>query len=235
MMVSDTEDAPEAGRWFIMKSKKLTAGAVLLVLFLILIVLIKTVDVQPVGPENSQIGLAAINTSFHNLTGLQMTLYKVTQVTGYLAILSVVIFGLWGVWQLIQRKSIARMDKDILLLGGLYAALAVCYLFFEKCIINYRPVILDEGLEASFPSSHTMLAMCLMLAAMEQVRRRLKDQPLGRILSMVCAVLLAVTVIGRLLSGVHWLTDILGGLLLGGALYLFYAGLIDLLRQRGRI
>ena len=235
MMVSDTEDAPEAGRWFIMKSKKLTAGAVLLVLFLILIVLIKTVDVQPVGPENSQIGLAAINTSFHNLTGLQMTLYKVTQVTGYLAILSVVIFGLWGVWQLIQRKSIARMDKDILLLGGLYAALAVCYLFFEKCIINYRPVILDEGLEASFPSSHTMLAMCLMLAAMEQLRRRLKDQPLGRILSMVCAVLLAVTVIGRLLSGVHWLTDILGGLLLGGALYLFYAGLIDLLRQRGRI
>lgn len=218
-----------------MKSKKLTAGAVLLVLFLILIVLIKTVDVQPVGPEKSQIGLAAINTSFHNLTGLQMTLYKVTQVTGYLAILSVVIFGLWGVWQLIQRKSIARMDKDILLLGGLYAALAVCYLFFEKCIINYRPVILDEGLEASFPSSHTMLAMCLMLAAMEQLRRRLKDQPLGRILSMVCAVLLAVTVIGRLLSGVHWLTDILGGLLLGGALYLFYAGLIDLLRQRGRI
>ena len=126
-------------------------------------------------------------------------------------------------------------DKDILLLGGLYAALAVCYLFFEKCIINYRPVILDEGLEASFPSSHTMLAMCLMLAAMEQLRRRLKDQPLGRILSMVCAVLLVVTVIGRLLSGVHWLTDILGGLLLGGALYLFYAGLIDLLRQRGRI
>ena len=235
MRVSDTEDAPEAGRWFIMKSKKLTAGAVLLALFLILIVLIKTVDVQPVGPENSQIGLAAINTSFHNLTGLQMTLYKVTQVTGYLAILSVVIFGLWGVWQLIQRKSIARMDKDILLLGGLYAALAVCYLFFEKCIINYRPVILDEGLEASFPSSHTMLAMCLMLAAMEQLRRRLKDQPLGRILSMVCAVLLVVTVIGRLLSGVHWLTDILGGLLLGGALYLFYAGLIDLLRQRGRI
>ena len=235
MRVSDTEDAPEAGRWFIMKSKKLTAGAVLLVLFLILIVLIKTVDVQPVGPENSQIGLAAINTSFHNLTGLQMTLYKVTQVTGYLAILSVVIFGLWGVWQLIQRKSIARMDKDILLLGGLYAALAVCYLFFEKCIINYRPVILDEGLEASFPSSHTMLAMCLMLAAMEQLRWRLKDQPLGRILSMVCAVLLVVTVIGRLLSGVHWLTDILGGLLLGGALYLFYAGLIDLLRQRGRI
>ena len=235
MRVSDTEDAPEAGRWFIMKSKKLTAGAVLLVLFLILIVLIKTVDVQPVGPENSQIGLAAINTSFHNLTGLQMALYKVTQVTGYLAILSVVIFGLWGVWQLIQRKSIARMDKDILLLGGLYAALAVCYLFFEKCIINYRPVIMDEGLEASFPSSHTMLAMCLMLAAMEQLRRRLKDQPLGRILSMVCAVLLAVTVIGRLLSGVHWLTDILGGLLLGGALYLFYAGLIDLLRQRGRI
>lgn len=54
MRVSDTEDAPEAGRWFIMKSKKLTAGAVLLVLFLILIVLIKTVDVQPVGPENSQ-------------------------------------------------------------------------------------------------------------------------------------------------------------------------------------
>ena len=127
------------------------------------------------------------------------------------------------------------MDKDILLLGGLYAALAVCYLFFEKCIINYRPVILDEGLEASFPSSHTMLAMCLMLAAMEQLRRRMKDQPLGRILSIVCAVLLAVTVIGRLLSGVHWLTDILGGLLLGGALYLFYAGLIDLLRQRGRI
>ena len=215
-----------------MKTKKMTAACVLFVLFLLLIVLIKTVDVQTVGPENAQIGLAGLNTGFHKMTGLQMSLYKVTQITGYLAILTAVLFAAYGVWQMVQRKSLARVDRDLYALAGLYVALGMCYIFFEKCIVNYRPVILDEGLEASFPSSHTMLATCLLLAAFEQVRRRMKGQTLGNVLCILCAVLLAVTVLGRLFSGVHWLTDILGGLLLGNSLYLFYAAVVDWLGKK---
>ena len=215
-----------------MKSKKLTAGIVLFVLFLVLILVLRTVDVQTVGPEDAKVGLAGLNTAFHNMTGLQMALYKITQVTGAIAILTAVFFAGLGVWQLIARKSLAKVDRDIFLLAGLYCALAVCYIFFEKVIINYRPVILDEGLEASFPSSHTMLSICLLMAAMEQIRRRMKDQPLGKVLSVLCMILLAVTVLGRLFSGVHWLTDIAGGVLLGGSLYLIYAGIEEYLEKK---
>ena len=140
----------------------LALSAALLILFTALIVAIKTVDVQNVGPNGSQIGLATLNLRVHQRTGLQMGWYDITDKLGKICILIAPCFALLGLYQLIRRRSLKRVDADLWALAGLYVALGAAYVLFEKVIINYRPVILptETALEASFPSSHTMLAVC---------------------------------------------------------------------------
>ena len=195
-------------------------------LFLLLLLFLKNVDVQPVGPEGSLVGFAGINSSFHNMFGYQAWLYKATGYAGYLALLVAAGFGLYGIIQLIRRKHLSEVDPDLFLLAGLYVVVLVLYVLFEKIVINYRPVILEDGLEASFPSSHTMMAICILVPAMEQFRRRLRS-PWRTPAVILSGILLAVIVLGRLLSGVHWLTDILASILLSTGLVLLYQSFVD--------
>ena len=214
--------------------KKCITSAVCFGLFLLLILLIKTVDVAAVGPEGTEIGLSKLNVAVHNLFGENLDWYKVTNVLGYLAILIGLCFAAMGGLQLIYRRSILKVDKEILLLGALYVVTVIFYIFFEKVIVNYRPILLPdgEGVEASFPSSHTMLS-CVILGSGLQLLKKYgkKNKTLQLVLTVVFAVMLALIVAGRLISGVHWFTDILGGILLSVALLNAYEGLLKLWKR----
>ena len=214
--------------------KKFITSAVCFGLFLLLILLIKTVDVAAVGPEGTEIGLSKLNVAVHNLFGENLGWYKVTNVLGYLAILIGLCFAAMGGLQLIYRRSILKVDKEILLLGALYVVTVIFYIFFEKVIVNYRPILLPdgEGVEASFPSSHTMLS-CVILGSGLQLLKKYgkKNKTLELVLTVVFAVMLALIVAGRLISGVHWFTDILGGILLSVALLNAYEGLLKLWKR----
>jgi len=214
--------------------KKCITSAVCFGLFLLLILLIKTVDVAAVGPEGTEIGLSKLNVAVHNLFGENLGWYKVTNVLGYLAILIGLCFAAMGGLQLIYRRSILKVDKEILLLGALYVVTVIFYIFFEKVIVNYRPILLPdgEGVEASFPSSHTMLS-CVILGSGLQLLKKYgkKNKTLELVLTVVFAVMLALIVAGRLISGVHWFTDILGGILLSVALLNAYEGLLKLWKR----
>ena len=199
-------------------------GAISFVLFAILTVLVKTVDVKPIGPLGSEIGLSGINIYFRDLIGVNMTLYNVTELLGYLAIAVAAYFAGLGVGQLAKRKSIKAVDRNLIVLGGFFVAVACAYLLFEIAVINYRPIITDGELEASFPSSHTMLSFCVFGAAIHQLLNRISNKALRAASASVCAVLIAATVVGRLLSGVHWFTDIIGGILISISLLMFYIG-----------
>ena len=206
----------------------LALSAALLILFAALIVAIKTVDVQNVGPNGSQIGLATLNLRVHQRTGLQMGWYDITDKLGKICILIAPCFALLGLYQLIRRRSLKRVDADLWALAGLYVALGAAYVLFEKVIINYRPVILptETALEASFPSSHAMLAVCLVSSALVQAERRIGNQKVLFLLDVLGVLMMLVMSVGRLASGVHWLTDVLGGVLLGAALTAAYAGVV---------
>lgn len=206
----------------------LALSAALLILFAALIVAIKTVDVQSIGPNGSQIGLATLNLRVHQRTGLQMGWYDITDKLGKICILIAPCFALLGLYQLIRRRSLKRVDADLWALAGLYVALGAAYMLFEKVIINYRPVILptETALEASFPSSHTMLAVCLVSSALVQAERRIGNQKVLFLLDVLGVLMMLVMSVGRLASGVHWLTDVLGGVLLGVALTAAYAGVV---------
>ena len=215
--------------------KKCITSAVCFGLFLLLILLIKTVDVAAVGPEGTEIGLSKLNVAVHNLFGENLGWYKVTNVLGYLAILIGLCFAAMGGLQLIYRRSILKVDKEILLLGALYVVTVIFYIFFEKVIVNYRPILLPdgEGVEASFPSSHTMLS-CVILGSGLQLLKKYgkKNKTLQLVLTVVFAVMLALIVAGRLISGVHWFTDILGGILLSVALLNAWEGAVKLWKSR---
>lgn len=195
----------------------------LLAAFVFWTLLVRFVDVSPIGPQGSSVGIATLNEAVHRMTGVYMTLYELTDWLGLIPILVALGFGVLGLVQWIQRKSIAKVDRSILALGVFYVVVVAVFLLFEKVVINYRPVLIDGVLEASYPSSTTLLVMCVIPTAMMQFHMRIKNPTIRRIVLLGCGVFLTFMVIGRLLSGVHWVTDIVGGLLLSAGLVTAYS------------
>ena len=215
--------------------KKFIIAAVCFGLFLLLILLVKVVDVAPVpAVEGTEIGLSKLNMAIHDLFGEDLGWYKITNLLGYLAILIALCFAAVGGLQLIYRRSILKVDKELLLLGGLYVVTVIFYVLFEKVIVNYRPMLMPDGTgpEASFPSSHTMLSCVILGSGLGLLKKYTKkNKTIQLVLTVLFAVMLALIVAGRLLSGVHWFTDILGGILLSTALLNAYDGLLLLWKK----
>jgi undecaprenyl-diphosphatase len=198
-------------------------------MFIIWILVIKTVDVAKIGPQNTAVGLSHINKNIHELFGVNMVWYNITEVIGFVAIGVAAIFAIIGFVQLIKRKSLFKVDKEIIALGGLFVVVIGLYALFEKVIINYRPVIMEGSneVEASFPSSHTMLICTVMGGTIIIIGKYIKDAKVAKILRIVCGVMILITVCGRLVSGVHWFTDIVGGVLISVALVGAFSVAVD--------
>lgn len=202
--------------------KKIGLTIGLLAAFALWTIAVCTLDVQPIGPNGSAVGFAALNSSFHRWTGVHMLLYTITDWLGLVPLCFVLGFGMLGFVQLIQRRSLWKVDRSILVLGGFYIVVIAAYVFFEMIVVNYRPVLIDGYLEASYPSSTTLLVMCVMPTAMMQLHSRIRKQRLRKIVNGMILIFTVFMVVGRLVSGVHWLTDIVGGALLSAGLVMLY-------------
>lgn len=189
---------------------------------------IQFIDVQTIGPQGSSVGFATLNGFVHNLTGVHMSLYAITDWLGLVPLAFVMGFALLGLVQWIKRKYLLKVDYSILVLGGFYIVVMAVYVLFEVFVVNYRPVLIGRILEASYPSSTTMLVMCVMPTAIMQFNARIKNNILKRFVASAITVFVVFMVIGRLLSGVHWFTDIIGGALLSAGLVLMYRAIIRL-------
>ena len=202
--------------------RDLLAGGGLIGAFALWTVMIQYIDVQAVGQNGTRIGFAAFNMWFHQLTDVHLTLYTITDWLGLVPIFICLCFGVLGLVQLINRRSLYRVDQDILLLGVYYVLVIFCYLVFEMIPINYRPVLIEERLEASYPSSTTLLVLSVMPTLMFQAYRRARDPLIKRTAAVFVIIFSVFMVIGRLLSGVHWATDIFGSILLSAGLFSLY-------------
>ena len=209
-----------------MKKRKFCIALGLLAAFILWTIAISLIDVQPIGPQGSIVGFATLNSFVHNLTGTHMTLYVITDWLGLVPVAFGFGFAALGLAQWIKRKSMLKVDGSILVLGGFYVVTLAAYLFFESYVVNYRPVLIEGYLEASYPSSTTLLVLCVMPTAMMQLRDRIKQPMFRKCVSIVIRAFIAFMVIGRLISGVHWLTDIIGGILLSAGLVMTYDSLI---------
>ena len=203
-------------------SRLFWVGVGLLAVFVLWTVLIRFVDVEAIGPRQSSVGFATLNGYIHNLTGVNMSLYIITDWLGLVPIGVAFGFAVLGIVQCIKRKSLLKVDRSLLTLGGFYIVVMAVYILFEIVVINYRPPLIDGYLEASYPSSTTKLVMCVMPTAMMQLRTRIKNDLFRRCVMLTITVFITFMVIGRLVSGVHWITDIIGGALLSTAIVLMY-------------
>ena len=201
-------------------------GSILVVGFVIWTLLIQRVDVQPLGVNGTNIGFASINCWFHQLTGVHMGIYTITDWLGLVPVFTAFIFAIVGLCQLVKRKNLFKVYSSIIILGCFYIIVIAVYIFFESCIINYRPILINGILEASYPSSHTLMTICLMYAAVTECDILIKSKKTNKIIRSVSYLIIAITVIGRLISGVHWFTDIIGGILISSALIMFYSSVL---------
>ena len=215
------------------KKRNIILSIFLTIVSIVYTYLVKTYDVKSIGPNNSEVGFSKINTWFSNLIGSHMTIYKITEILGLIAILIVGIYGIIGLYQLIKRKSLLKVDKELYILCGLYVLMGGVYVFFEKFIINYRPILIDNVLEASYPSTHTMLAMCICISSLIVSRNYLRQKH-QKIVDILTILLLLGIILGRVISGVHWISDILGGLLISCTLLMYFYTLYSYHKQRSR-
>lgn len=203
---------------------QLSLGAALLALFVLFTLSLNYVDLQPVGPNGSYVAYGSLNKAAHEFLGVNALLYHITDWAGVAAILIAMGFAVLGLIQWIKRKHILQVDGSLLLLGLFYILVFGVYVFFEFHVINRRPVLINGILEASYPSSTTMLAMCVLPTAMTQLHGRIRKPKIRWGVSCLLGLFTAFMVLGRLLCGAHWLTDILGGLLFSSGMVLLYLG-----------
>lgn len=203
----------------------------LFLLFIVFTVIVKFVDVKIAGETLKEVGLATLNSSVFNALGKSSIWDLISVLSGYVILLVPVIFATIALIQLIKRKNIKLIDKEYLILAGLYVVMAGFYVLFEVMVINYRPILVLGEVEASYPSSHTLLACVILGSALVLVLREIKKKPLKISLISAIGVLFVIGVIGRLLSGMHWLTDIIAGLILGSALVMLYYACVNIKKK----
>ena len=204
------------------KKNTLFAGGIFLIVFILWTILVRTVDVQPIGPNETNVGFAAWNGWFHKLTGVHMELYMITDWLGLIPVFICMIFAGVGLKQWINRRKLFKVDYDILILGIYYVFVILCYLFFEMIPINYRPILIEGRMEASYPSSTTLLVLTVMPTAKLLLRSRIQNPHLRAFVCTAISLFWVFMIVGRLISGVHWFTDIVGGVFLGTGLTQLY-------------
>lgn len=214
-----------------MKKRNIIISIVLIILSVLFTALVKNVDVKPIGPNESMVGFADINKLFHNLIGSNMTIYKITEVLGYIPIVMALVYVFIGLKQLIKRKSLLKVDKEIYVLALFYVLVVGVYVFFEKFVINYRPILIDGLLEASYPSSHTLMSICLCGSSII-INKKLFKNKFGDIENVLSVILILSIVIGRIISGVHWFTDILGGIIISSTLLVIFYSIISSIKPK---
>ena len=212
------------------KRRNFFISAILILLAIGFTVLVKVVDVKQVGVNETSIGFATVNQFVFNLFGVNMIWYHITDWLGLVPIFMAMAYALIGLIQLVKRKSLFKVDKEIITLGIFYVVVMALYLFFEKVIVNYRPILMDGFIEASYPSSHTLMTICLCGSSII-VNRKLFNNKITKFMNILSIAIILITIIGRLISGVHWFTDIIGGIFISIALLMTLYSIINLIKK----
>jgi undecaprenyl-diphosphatase len=202
-------------------------GCSFLVLFIILMLLLN-VDKAVIAESGKEVGLSHIN----NLVSYS---YKenidfMTDLLMYITFTVVVFEAGLGLYQLIKGKSLFKVDIEIIIFGIALVVMVALWLLFDYVIkINVRPTHEAEG---SFPSTHVLITTFLALASHAFICYQYENK-FAKYGSLLIAVsIIALVLFGRVASGMHYITDVTGGLFLGLALYFCTFGIIKVFKAK---
>lgn len=212
------------------KKRNFLISGILLLIAITFTILVKVVDVKQIGVNNSSIGFATLNQFIFETTGVNMIWYHITDWLGLIPVFMAIVYAFIGLIQLIKRRSIFKVDKEIILLGLYYIVVIALYVFFEKVIINYRPILMNGFLEASYPSSHTLMTICICGSSI-LINKKLFNNKITKVINYLSIIIITITVVGRLISGVHWFTDIIGGILISSGLLMTFYSLLSIIKK----
>lgn len=209
--------------------KDLHVSLFMLTAFILWTIAVSFVDVKAIGPEGSSVGFATVNSAIRNFIGVHMSLYHITDWLSLVPIFVAMGFAVLGLVQWIKRKKLSKVDYSIFVLGGFYIVVFSVYILFEFVTVNYRPVLISGILETSYPSSTTLLVLCVMPTAIMQLKSRINNTLIRKYVTLFITAFIIFMVTGRLISGVHWFTDIVGGALLSTSLVMTYRFFLSLM------
>lgn len=212
------------------KKRNFLISGILLLIAITFTILVKVVDVKQIGVNNSSIGFATLNQFIFETTGVNMIWYHITDWLGLIPVFMAIVYAFIGLIQFIKRRSIFKVDKEIILLGLYYIIVIALYVFFEKVIINYRPILMNGFLEASYPSSHTLMTICTCGSSI-LINKKLFNNKITKVINYLSIIIITITVVGRLISGVHWFTDIIGGILISSGLLMTFYSLLSIINK----
>ena len=212
------------------KKRNFLISGILLLIAITFTILVKVVDVKQIGVNNSSIGFATLNQFIFETTGVNMIWYHITDWLGLIPVFMAIVYAFIGLIQFIKRRSIFKVDKEIILLGLYYIIVIALYVFFEKVIINYRPILMNGFLEASYPSSHTLMTICICGSSI-LINKKLFNNKITKAINCLSIIIITITVVGRLISGVHWFTDIIGGILISSGLLMTFYSLLSIIKK----
>lgn len=217
-----------------MKNLKLNLilTACIFLIFIVFTALVKFVNVCPAGPLGSEIGFCSLNVLVANAIGFNKTFYEISEALGFVTFAVIGLFAILGVYQLIKGKSLKKVDVKLYILGCFYILTLAFYVLFEIIVINYRPVLVEGELEASYPSSHSLLSLCVISSALILIKDFIKNPKLQIVGYAVGGIIMLATVVTRLLSGVHWLTDIIGSIILSASLISLFFTAISFIKEK---
>ena len=187
--------------------------------FTVFTVMVMRYDVQDIGFNGAPVGFATLNGAVHALFPYDEGCFAASEYIGYFCLGIAGVNALIAFIDFIKARGFRHMHRRYILTMVLYAVVVGAYVLFEFYEVNERPV----AAEASYPSSHTLLALCVLyseIVLLGHSARRLRLW--ADILRMLFVALMVAMVFMRLLSGVHWLTDICGSILLSLSLCTMY-------------
>lgn len=214
-----------------MKKRNVFISVTLFIIMTLFTALVCFYDVKPLGINKTDIGFSSLNTYIFNELGTNYLWYKLSEVLGIVALILVFIYGVIGTIDLIKKKNIFKVDKKIILLGIFYIIVFGLYIIFDKVIINYRPILVEGVLESSYPSSHTLLSIFVFGSSL-LINKYLFPVKKIKIVNCILFAMMILTVIGRLLSGMHWFTDIVGGILIASFLLYVFKICLNLINNK---
>ena len=212
------------------KKRNFLISGILLLIAITFTILVKVVDVKQIGVNNSSIGFATLNQFIFETTGVNMIWYHITDWLGLIPVFMAIVYAFIGLIQFIKRRSIFKVDKEIILLGLYYIIVIALYVFFEKVIINYRPILMNGFLEASYPSSHTLMTICICGSSI-LINKKLFNNKITKVIKYLSIIIITINVVERLISGVHWFTDIIGGILISSGLLMSFYSLLSIINK----